>query len=184
MKPASSIDDFLDSRCSVEFTWRQLIEAGDTFKRLAPAPLAQLPAARESWANLASLAQLLDQVVAKFGRIEVTYGFAPPALTKFITHGIAPRLDQHAAAEVSAPGKLVCPRGGAAVDFIVAGRPMDEVVRWIIGNLSVDRLYFYGPSRPVHMSWHPRPARSFYFMKQGPSGRLIPKPLQLEEMTK
>lgn len=184
MRGEGLIQGLLDLRCSRHFAWRQLIECGETYQRLAAQPgsagrLAQLPAVPASWANLSDLAHaILDPVVSQFGPIELTYCFAPLALTHFINGRIAPKLDQHAAAEVDSRGEPVCSRGGAAVDFLVPEVPMDAVMGWIAGELDFDRMYFYGQGRPIHVSWHPQPSRSIVQMQAGPSGRLIPRPLR------
>ena len=54
-----------------------------------------------------------------FGAIKLTYGFASPALTRQIKGRIDPKIDQHASCEVTTRGAPVCPRFGAAVDFLV-----------------------------------------------------------------
>jgi hypothetical protein len=63
--------------------------------------------------------------------IELTYGFCSPELARRIPGRIAPALDQHAAHERNARGKAVCPRLGAAVDFIVTDENMREVADWM-----------------------------------------------------
>src|SRR5207302_7558431 len=96
-----------------------------------------------------------DPVVEYFGAIKLTYGFASTALTNLIPKDIAPRLDQHAACETSRNGRLICPRRGAAVDFLVEYEDMVEVARWISTNCSFDRMYVYGADRPIHVSAGP-----------------------------
>jgi hypothetical protein len=66
--------------------------------------------------------------------------------------------DQHGAHEVNAKGKLVCSRRGAAADFIVEDENMYEVMKWIHENLLFDRMYYYGPDRPLHVSFSETPA--------------------------
>jgi hypothetical protein len=49
-------------------------------------------------------------VIDYFGMIELTYGFCSPQLAGHIPGRIAPALDQHAAHERNAKGKVVCSR--------------------------------------------------------------------------
>lgn len=60
-------------------------------------------------------------MVDHFSALELTYGFASPALTRHIRGRIAPNLDQHAGSELGRTGRLVCPRRGQACDLQVAG---------------------------------------------------------------
>ena len=144
-------------------TYRQLIECGETQARTG---IANLPQSPDSYTALSDLAtHILDPVIDYFGMIKLTYGFCSPELAKQIPGRIAPELDQHAAHELNGRGCPICPRFGAAVDFLVADEDMAEVVHWIMGNLSFDRLYFYGSNRPIHVSYSPEPARVAYEMK-------------------
>jgi hypothetical protein len=104
------------------------------------------------------------------------YGFASAGLTKHIAQGIAPRLDQHASCEHSTRRTPVCDRGGAACDFIVDDEDMKEVADWIVGSLPFDRLYYYGPARPIHVSYGPTPAGEAFSMVLSRTGRLMPRP--------
>jgi len=87
---------------------------------------------------------------------------------------IAPALDQHAAHERNRHGQPVCPRLGAAVDFIVEDEDMAEVARWIMANLPFDRLYFYGSERPLHVSWSEHPVGAAYELWEV-NGRRVPR---------
>ena len=167
----------LDSRCGANLTYRALIECGETRQRLG---MANLPLRPDSYNALYDLATcLLDPLIDYFGSIRLTYGFASSALTKHIQRGIAPRLDQHAACEHSSGGTQTCERGGAACDFIVDDEDMKEVADWIIAKLPFDRLYFYGPDRPIHVSFSPAPAGEAFSMMRTASGRLIPRTYEL-----
>jgi hypothetical protein len=106
--------------------------------------------------------------------IEITYGFCSAALSRQIRHGIAPKIDQHASYEVNARGKRICERGGSAVDFIVRDENMLEVVNWIAERLPFDRLYYYGPSRPAHVSVGPEAKREVIEIEER-HGRRIPR---------
>lgn len=169
----------LDQPCSRHFTWRALIGCGSTYERLSQQgiPIAP-PAEAESWRMLRGLASaVLDPLVDKFGAIHITYGFAAQTLTRHINKSIAPKLDQHAACEVDRRGKPICARAGAAVDLQVPHRSSLDVVAWLTAGLPVDRLYYYGENRPIHVSWHPAPASSFWVMVTGPAGHLVPRRL-------
>jgi hypothetical protein len=168
----------LDNYASHYFTWRHLFEAGETWAALQLAGKAppNRPQEPQSWEDYQQLAkEILDPLYEGFGPLQITYGFASRELTRHIPGRIAPALDQHAASEQSR-GKLICPRRGAAVDVVVPGMSSDN----LLGSLALlpcDRVYFYGPTRPIHISWSTEPARSLLKMKRGPSGRLIPKQL-------
>ena len=174
--PSAVLPD-LDERCGANFTYRQLIECGETQRRLG---LANLPLRPETYNALHGLCcTLLDPLIDYFGAIRLTYGFASPELTKHIAGAIAPKLDQHACYERTSRGAPVCARGGAACDFLVDDEDMRSVTEWIIANLPFDRLYFYGPDRPLHLSFSPNPAAEAFAMVRGPSGRLLPRPLRV-----
>ena len=119
-----------------------------------------MPKEPDTYTALYELAiNVLDPVIEYFGSIKLTYGFCSPDLSRAISGGIAPNLDQHAAHEKNRKGSYVCERLGAAVDFIVEDENMREVVDWISQNVPFDRLYFYGPDRPIHISFSPNPQR-------------------------
>ena len=86
--------------------------------------------------------------------MRLTYGFSSPELARQIEGRIAPKLDQHAACELNRKGAPVCRRLGAAVDFIVEDENMEEVARWIINNLSFDRLYSVFIINQLHRHSH------------------------------
>jgi hypothetical protein len=163
----------LDMPCGAHLTYRDLVECGATQRRLG---IPNLPLRPETYNAIYDLATyLLDPIIDYFGSIRVTYGFASPALTKHIKHGIAPKLDQHAACEHTAGGALICGRGGAACDFLVQDEDMREVADWIIAHLPFDRLYFYGPDSPIHLSYSAIPSREAFTMYRTKSGRLVPR---------
>lgn len=163
----------VDTRCGARFTYRELIECGETRARLG---LANIPRNPETFNALYDLAvKLLDPLVEYFGSIRLTYGFCSLELARHIKTRVAPALDQHAAHELNRSGEPICARGGAACDFIVEDEDMREVADWIIGNLPFDRLYFYGSARPIHLSYAPSELREATEMWAGPSGRLVPK---------
>lgn len=166
----------LDSRCGATFTYRELIECGETWSRTR---IDNVPQSPESYNALHDLAiEILDPVVDYFGAIKLTYGFASSSLTKHIGKNIAPKLDQHAACEVERSGRAICPRRGAAVDFLVEFEDMVEVARWISANCAFDRLYLYGSDRPLHVSTGPECSRECYLVRTA-GNRRIPKRIQL-----
>ena len=163
----------LDARCGAYLTYRQLIECGPTQQSTR---LSNLPVQPETYSAYHELAvQILDPVIAYFGIIELTYGFCSPALAKEIRQGIAPHLDQHAGHERNRRGNPICDRLGAACDFLVKDEDMEEVAIWTMSNAPVDRLYFYGKDRPIHISWSNTPAGQFIRFLDSPSGKRIPK---------
>jgi hypothetical protein len=169
-----SIPD-LDAPCGRYFTYRQLIECGETQARTG---LPNRPKEPDSYSALYDLAvNILDPVIDYFGMIELTYGFCSPELAKHIPGRIAPELDQHAAHELNRKGKPICPRRGAAADFLVRDEDMAEVARWIMNNLSFDRLYFYGADRPIHVSYCCKPLGVAYEMRVT-NGRHLPRPFR------
>ncbi|WP_256360246.1 hypothetical protein [Methylomonas koyamae] len=94
---------------------------------------------------------------------------------KHIKKRVAPKLDQHAAYELNSKKNLICPRLGAAVDFIVDDENMREVADWIAENMPYDRLYFYGEDRPIHVSYGPDNKKEYVDMLLTKTGIIIPK---------
>ena len=177
------IDDFalvrskiipnLNDACGRFLTFRDLIECGET---QAQTGLANLPKRAESWNALVDLAeQVLDPVIDWFGMVRLTYGFCSPELSRKIHGRIDPKLDQHASCEQNRLGSLICARQGAAADFIVADENMLEVAQWVVANTPFDRLYFYGPDLPIHVSYGPDNSRQIVQMMKGSQGRLLPR---------
>ena len=163
----------LDDPCGRYLTFRQLIECGETQARTG---LSNLPNQPESYNALHDLAvQVVDPVIDYFGMIRLTYGFCSPELAREIPGRIDPKRDQHAAHERNRLGNPVCPRLGAAVDFIVEDESMLEVAQWIVANTPFDRLYFYGDHCPVHVSYGPNCDGQIVRMVTGASGRLLPR---------
>lgn len=163
----------LDEPCGANFTYRDFIECGQTQKRLG---ISNVPKEPETYNALHGLAtRVLDPVIDYFGAIKLTYGFASPELTRHIKARIAPKLDQHAAHEKNRLGRMVCERGGAACDFIVEDENMEEVVEWVMENISFDRIYYYGQSCPIHISWNVNCAGTGYAMSKTDKGGIIPK---------
>lgn len=168
----------LDEPCGERFAYRDLVECGDTWHRLAAAgtPVDNLPRTPATFAAMRALcAAVLDPVARRFGRPEITYAFASPRLTRHIPGLIHPPADQHAGHERDAAGKVVCPRLGLAADFWIPGVDSRDVALFIVEHADYDRLYFYAPDRPVHVSVGPDRTRQIVHMPRGPSGRRIPR---------
>jgi hypothetical protein len=174
----------LDAKASEFFTFRDLIECGQTWARLAgrEAGFDNRPVQRESWQALSMLAtNLLDPTRRQFGPVLLTFGFCSPALARAIRTNPQPRIspadDQHASCELDRRDNPICVRGGASCDFMVVGREdrMDEVGAWIVENLKFDALYYYGRDRALHLSWAPQQRRMVVRMRTVPeSGRRMP----------
>jgi DNA phosphorothioation-associated putative methyltransferase len=168
----------IDDACGRFLTFRQLIECGETQARTG---FENLPRQPESWTALQDLAErVLDPVIDWFGMIRVTYGFCSPELARKIPAHIDPKLDQHAAWERNRRGQPICPRLGAAADFLVEDEDMLEVARWVAANTPFDRLYFYGSELPIHVSFGPEHSRQVVTVLPGKSGRLIPNSVPLD----
>jgi DNA phosphorothioation-associated putative methyltransferase len=162
----------VDEKCGQFRTYRDLIECGETHAKTG---LPNLPTQADSYTALYELCvNLLDPVIDYFGSIKLTYGFCSPELRKHIQGRIAPELDQHAAHEKNRVGNLICPRLGAAVDFLVEDEDMLEVSEWVRVNTPFDRMYCYGPDRPIHVSYGPQHNREVIDMVQH-GEKLIPK---------
>ncbi len=175
---ATSLPD-LDDPCGANFRFRDLIECGET---QAAAGSANVPRQAASFNALQDLAvHVLDPVIDYFGMIRLTFGFCSPELARAIPGRIDPKRDQHAAHELNRLGRIVCARLGAAVDFIVEDEDMLEVAQWVAANTPFDRLYFYGPDRPIHVSYGPNHDRQIVRMVRSTSGRLVPRVVAVED---
>jgi hypothetical protein len=163
----------LDQPCGSNFTYRSLIECGETQQRLGIRNLPLNPATYTALYDLAT--QILDPVIDYFGGIRLTYGFCSAELGRHINKRVAPKLDQHAGHELGRRGLRICDRGGAACDFIVDDENMREVADWIVANLPFDRLYFYGADRPIHISYGPQNSRAAYQMVLTAAGTVVPR---------
>ena len=169
MQELPSIDD----ACSRNFVYRDFIECGETW---LSSGVSNVPTQYQTYLSLKRLATtVLEPVVSQFGTVELTYGLATGELSKKIKRHIAPKLDQHAAHELSAAGNRICGRGGAACDFRVKGVESLVVAQWLVGNTSFDRLYYYGANRPIHVSAAENPKGQCVLVRRDPSsGRVIP----------
>lgn len=169
----------LDAPCGDYLTYRQLIECGETQQATGKANHPKQP---DSYTALYDLAvQILDPVIDYFGMIRLTYGFCSHELGKHIKKRVAPKLDQHAAHELNTKKNRICPRLGAAADFIVDDENMREVADWIAENTPFDRLYFYGDDRPIHVSYGPEQKREYIDMLTTETGKQVPRKRRMAE---
>ena len=165
--------------CGTNFSFRQLIECGETQARLG---LQNRPSSPATYNALHDLSKnILDPVIDYFGSIRLTYGFCSSELASKIEGRIAPKLDQHASHELNRKGAPICPRLGAAVDFIVDDEDMIEVAQWIVGNVVFDRMYLYGADRPIHISYSDTPVSHITIMRKTAAGRLIPRTIDAQQ---
>ena len=129
--------------------------------------------------------EILDPVVRQYGQPRLTYGFCGTELRRAIltnqSPGIAPGLDQHAACELNQRGRVICPRQGAAVDLIYPGKNSYQVALWLAQHTPFDRLYLYGPDRPLHISYGPEQNRALVELTTH-HGRRMPKRLTLTQL--
>jgi hypothetical protein len=136
----------------------------------------------ESLPAIESLCQhVIDLVIDEFGRerFQLTYGFCSTDLKRWLAKKdpvtglkngrVSPNLDQHMAHEVNRNGQYYCSRLGAACDFRILDLSSEDLVEWILTqHLPFDSLYYYGPDRPVHVSYGPQQKRDIWtFIVQG-----------------
>lgn len=166
----------LSEPCGAHFTYRHFIECGET---QSGTKVTNLPKNPDTYTALFDLAtNILDSLIEYFGMVKLTYGFSSAELSRKITRRIAPELDQHACYEKRRTGAPICDRLGAAVDFLVQDENMRDVASWIVANLPFDRLYFYGESSPIHVSYGPQQKRDAFEMVATENGKLVPRPFR------
>jgi len=165
----------LDTACGASFTYRDLIECGETWHRLG-GKLDNRPYQQQTVRAIEQMAELvLDPLVKQFEVLpQLTYGLACAELARRVPGGVAPRIDQHAGYELNSKGAPMCSRGGFAVDFLVPGKSSRQVAVWLIANTPFDRLYFYGDDRPIHISIGPQESRQVVEMGIRADGRRGP----------
>jgi hypothetical protein len=124
--------------------------------------------------------KVLLPVSRKFNDIKITYGFVSPELNRYIqrnsSSGTYPSIDQHAASELNNAANKICKRHGLACDFTVNGyeKRMDEVMKFIVNSLDFDKIYYYGESRPIHVSVGEKAEKHLQIMNVSDKGRRIP----------
>ncbi|WP_413167025.1 hypothetical protein ACL6C3_10035 [Capilliphycus salinus ALCB114379] len=128
------------------------------------------PESEKSLVAIQALNQwILDPIIDCFGleRFKLTYGFCSKDLKRFLEKKdpitglkngrVAPNIDQHMAHEVKKNGQYYCNRLGAGCDCQIKDLDSDEFIDWIVAQkLPFDSLYFYGKSRPIHLSYGPQ----------------------------
>lgn len=170
----------LDQPASAFFTFEDLCHCGETWQAMR---VDNVPLQAETYEAISRLCEtILDAVVREFGQLRLTYGFAGQELARKVPGRISPKLDQHAGHELRASGEPICPRLGQAADFHVDGVSSVIVGRFIAGTLAFDRLYLYGPDRPLHVSVGPEQARAIFEMRWRGSRR-VPRALRPSEFT-
>ncbi len=56
---------------------------------------------------------------------------------------------------------------------MVDDEDMREVVRWVAANTPFDRLCFFGPELPIHVSFGPGHSRQIVEMRPTATGQLV-----------
>ena len=169
--------------CSKYFKYIDFIHCGETQSKTQLINSPKDPRTISAIKELATT--ILDPVVNQFGEIKLTYGFCSNDLLKQIKKrpkpGIAPQLDQHAGYELNSRNTPICKRAGFACDFYAISTDSLILAKWIISNLSFDRLYFYSKNRPIHISIGPEYNCAITMLEQSPSERRIPKNIKKEQ---
>lgn len=125
---------------------------------------------------------ILEPLEHEFGQLVISYGFTSAELSRWIQANTpkdtAPKVDQHASMELNLKGNRICKRDGAACDVLLKKPdvPMSLVAKFIIKNLPFDRLYFYGNSKPIHISIGPENTRYVQLRHTKRSGKRIAGP--------
>ena len=162
----------INTYCSKYFKYVDFIECSETQKVVQ---VNNIPKQAKTFESIAYLAQsILDPVYDQFGPIEITYGLCSHNLQKHIKKNVAPVLDQHAGSELNSKGNLICPREGFAVDFKITSTSTKLVAKYIINNLTFDRLYYYGDDRPLHVSANRKEPKSIIVELTSRHGNKIP----------
>lgn len=183
MEESMSLPD-IDSHCGKHFIYRDFIECSDTWNRTR---VDNLPKKIDTYRAIEAITDtILDPAQEAFGKVYLTYGFSSATLVKEIKKNpypnITPSGDQHAGAEVNRNNSLICKRLGIAVDFYVGGVSSLEVACWVAENTNFDRLYFYSPHCPFHVSYGPEHNKSIVYMKGFLGGRHQPYVINKEKL--
>jgi len=171
------------NNCSKYFKYLDLINCGETQQSTQ---IINTPKDTRTIKAIQGIAtSILDPIVEQFGEIRLTYGFCSNNLLKQIKKrpkpGIAPQLDQHAGYELNSKNTFICKREGFACDFYALNTDSLIVAKWIVNNLSFDRLYFYGKNRPLHISIAPENSYAITLLEQLPTERRIPKNINKDQ---
>lgn len=137
------------------FRYRDFTECSTTWKRNRD---CNIPNRIETYRLIKQFTfEILLPLEKQFSKPELTFGFCSYELRRQISSGIYPSRDQHAGLELDCDGNLVCERGGFASDFYVPESNSCEIAQWIVGHTPFDRMYYYGPDRPIHVSVNEHP---------------------------
>ena len=143
--------------------------------------LDNTPKASESILSaILMLETVLLPISKEFGCVKITYGFVSLELNRYIqkncSSGTSPSIDQHAASELNQANNQISKRHGLACDFTVNSyeNKMDQVMLFIVNNLSFDKVYYYGNDKPLHVSVGNKAARHLQIMNISDKGRRIP----------
>jgi hypothetical protein len=143
-----------------------------------PETLSNIPSPDSKFYLEMLISEILIPTERKFGALTVTYGFTSSKLAAYIakhsSSGTAPQLDQHAVCELNSKNNEISKRTGSACDFIVSNQSMAEITRFIVKNLSFDRIYYYGDNRPIHVSISDTPVKHLQIMCESSAGRRYP----------
>ncbi|QPB72223.1 hypothetical protein D5125_16970 [Magnetovirga frankeli] len=174
----------IDDKCGLHFSYRDFIECSDTWKKTR---IRNVPQQIDTYRAIERITQeILDPVQEYFGKVNLTYGFSSPTLVKEIKKNhypnITPSGDQHSGSELNKNNKLICDRRGIAVDFYVGGVSSLVVACWVAENTNYDRLYFYSPHSPFHVSVGPENNKAIVYMKGFLGGRHQPYIYSLEKL--
>lgn len=156
----------LDAFCKCTQTYQHLAHSVNPFPKNLEETVPALQALCQ---------QVIDPVINHYGkhRFELTYGFCSTDLKRFLAkkdpvtglkNGVStPSVDQHMAHEKNRNGNYYCDRKGAACDFRILNLGSGTLVDWIVDQaLPFDSLYYYGPTRPIHISYGPQHKRQLW----------------------
>ncbi|WP_152537602.1 hypothetical protein [Catenovulum agarivorans] len=151
------------------------------FENKHPMDLNNAPQQRASQIEIMRIIKdILLPIEKHLGEVTITYGFNSAKLNTYIQannpNGTSPKLDQHSSFEVNSLGNRISENDGFACDFYVKGyeQKMGEVVKFITNKLNFDKIYFYGCSRPVHVSVSSSPQHHLQLMLESENGRRVP----------
>jgi hypothetical protein len=166
--------------CSENFNFEDFISCSETFQN---GSIENTPVLAETYEFIRQLANdILEPCLSEFGSLKLTYGFCGKNLSraiKKVNGGIYPPLDQHAGMELNTSGGLICPRGGMAADFHCLPVISLQVAKFVVKTLPFDRLYFYGNSRPIHVSVNAEPSTQIVIMKKM-NTRVVPQSMTVD----
>ena len=170
--------------CNSKITIKDLCMAGKT-ANLHP-EITNEPKSEDSIDALNGLIErILEPLRLHFGGLVITHGFTNAELIRKVQSGVAQKLDQHCAHELNQNGKRICERDGAAADIYVPKISSKILTKFIIEHCSFDRIYIYGDTCPVHVSYchESGQARQIVLLKESLTGRRIPQVLNATKTT-